>query len=277
MPLAHAQTVQALDCLAGCAKLLQDAWHEPRRFSRKGPIVLVTAMDLRIQKELAGGLAAVAPEAALLGEEGSAPDARPPAGPCWVIDPIDGTTNFVHGLPMTCITAAYCEDGLPVFGMTACPMMNETWWAAKGQGAYLNGRRIHVSGTGALGDALVATGFPYDVRTTCPQIAARLSGVLVKAQGVRRIGAASLDLAYVAMGRLDGYYEGSLKPWDYMAGWLLCLEAGGMVTDDAGLPFGPGRVVCATNGRIHGELLCAMHEGDRLLGAPEGAGAKACG
>ncbi len=265
MPLDHAQRVQALDCLARCAKLMQDAWHEPRRFARKGPIDLVSTMDLRLQEELAAGLAAVVPQAALLGEEGADPQAQPPAGPCWIIDPIDGTTNFVHGLPMTCITAAFCEDGLPVFGMTACPMMNETWWAASGQGAWLNGRPIRVSEVDRLGDGLVATGFPYDVRTSCPRIAARLSGVLVEAQGVRRIGAASLDLAYVAMGRLDGYYEGALKPWDYMAGWLLCLEAGGLVTDDEGGPFGPGRTVCASNGRIHAELLAAMHAGDALL------------
>ena len=265
MPLDHAQRVQALDCLARCAKLMQDAWHEPRRFARKGPIDLVSTMDLRLQEELAAGLGAVVPQAALLGEEGADPQAQPPAGPCWIIDPIDGTTNFVHGLPMTCITAAFCEDGLPVFGMTACPMMNETWWAASGQGAWLNGRPIRVSEVDRLGDGLVATGFPYDVRTSCPRIAARLSGVLVEAQGVRRIGAASLDLAYVAMGRLDGYYEGGLKPWDYMAGWLLCLEAGGLVTDDEGGPFGPGRTVCASNGRIHAELLAAMHAGDALL------------
>jgi len=222
-------------------------------------------MDLRLQEELMQGLGSIAPEAALLGEEGTDPQAQPPLGSCWVVDPIDGTTNFVHGLPMTCITAAYCEDGIPVFGMTACPMMNETWWAVKGQGAFMNGRRIRVSDAESLGSALVATGFPYDIRSSCPQTVARLSGVLVKAQGVRRIGAASLDLAYVAMGRLDGYYEGSLKPWDYMAGWILCLEAGGMVTDDEGAPFAPGRVVCASNGRIHSELLSAMHEGDRLL------------
>ena len=265
MPLAHAQTVQALDCLARCAGLMQDAWHEPRRFTRKGPIDLVSPMDLRLQEELAAGLRPIAPGAALLGEEGADPHALPPAGPCWVIDPIDGTTNFVHGLPMTCITAAFCEDGVPVFGMTACPMMNETWWAARGQGAWLNGRPIHVSAVDSLADGLVATGFPYDIRQTCPAICARLSGVLVQAQGVRRIGAASLDLAYVAMGRLDAYYEGNLKPWDYMAGWLLCLEAGGTVSDDEGRPYQPGRVICASNGRLHAELLAAMHAGDRLL------------
>ena len=218
-------------------------------------------MDVKIQQTLGAALGRVTPGVPLVAEEGN--DGAPVFPErCWIVDPIDGTTNFVHGIPLVGITAAFWEHDGPVFGMTACPMLNETWWAVKGQGAFLNGRPVSVSAAERLEDAVVATGFPYDIRETCDAVVARMAGVLPIAQGMRRMGAASLDLTYVACGRQDAYYESELHPWDYMAGWLIVEEAGGTVTNDRGTPFRPGQCIVASNGRFHQELLDAMHAGD---------------
>ena len=263
MSLSPYDARRALGCLADCAGVLVEAWHRPRLLRHKGRIDLVTDTDLAIQERLSRELAAVTPGVPIVGEEGASSAGLPDC--CWVIDPVDGTTNFVHGIPMVGVTAAYCEEGRPVFGMTTIPLCNETWWASRGLGAFLNGRPARVSQAARLEDAVVATGFPYNVDRTAPEIVARLRGVLVRAQGMRRMGAASVDLVYVASGRMDAYYEGNLKPWDYMAGWLIVEEAGGTVSDDQGRPYEPGAVIVADNGLVHEELLDAMHAGDALL------------
>lgn len=263
MSLSLSGAHEALDALAGCAQLVREAWDRPRKLRHKGRIDLVTDTDLRVQEALSAALSRVTPGVAMVGEEGFAGGALPDV--CWVIDPVDGTTNFVHGIPLVGVTAAYCEGGRPVFGMTTAPVMGETWWALRGEGAFFNGRPMHVSAAARLEEAVVATGFPYDIETSAPRIMARLQGVIVKAQGVRRLGAASLDLTYVACGRMDAFYEGSLKPWDYLAGLVMVEEAGGVVSNDRGTPHCPGDVVVAGNGRFHGELLEAMHAGDALL------------
>ena len=216
MPLSEKEVLGALAALEESACLLRGQWYAERHFRHKGRIDLVTTMDVKIQQTLGAALGRVTPGVPLVAEEGNDGEPVFPER-CWIVDPIDGTTNFVHGIPLVGITAAFWEHDGPVFGMTACPMLNETWWAVKGQGAFLNGRPVSVSAAEKLEDAVVATGFPYDIRETCDAVVARMAGVLPIAQGMRRMGAASLDLTYVACGRQDAYYESELHPWDYMA------------------------------------------------------------
>lgn len=200
MPLSEKEVLGALAALEESACLLRGQWYAERHFRHKGRIDLVTTMDVKIQQTLGAALGRVTPGVPLVAEEGNDGEPVFPER-CWIVDPIDGTTNFVHGIPLVGITAAFWEHDGPVFGMTACPMLNETWWAVKGQGAFLNGRPVSVSAAEKLEDAVVATGFPYDIRETCDAVVARMAGVLPIAQGMRRMGAASLDLTYVACGR----------------------------------------------------------------------------
>ena len=267
MPLSEKEVLGALAALEESACLLRGQWYAERHFRHKGRIDLVTTMDVKIQQTLGAALGRVTPGVPLVAEEGNDGEPVFPER-CWIVDPIDGTTNFVHGIPLVGITAAFWEHDGPVFGMTACPMLNETWWAVKGQGAFLNGRPVSVSAAEKLEDAVVATGFPYDIRETCDAVVARMAGVLPIAQGMRRMGAASLDLTYVACGRQDAYYESELHPWDYMAGWLIVEEAGGTVTNDRGTPFRPGQ--CTGNWQpvfCHGARTCNRYGIYRICGS----------
>lgn len=208
--------------------IITDAWDKPRVVKYKGRIDLVTETDVAVEIDLKKRLSAILPEASFLAEE-SAADA-PLNDLTWIIDPVDGTTNFTHQVPFVCTSVALWHKGRIVLGVINAPIMNECFYAAAGTGAWCNDKQISVTRNDRLDQALVGTGFPYSIAEDADEITARLRRVLSKSQGVRRLGAAALDLAYLAAGRFDVFYEQGLKPWDTAAGWLLVNEAGGWVT-----------------------------------------------
>jgi len=237
---------------------------------RVGPVAsksnvrdLVTEWDTRVEDLIRGRLAAATPDIPILGEErgeseaGAVGGAR--AGLQWLVDPIDGTVNFAHGLPLWGVTIALEEDERPVLGVIAAPALGWEHHARRGGGAFAEGgRRLEVSRTAAIERAMLATGFPYDRATTRWNFA-EWEHFQVTAGACRRLGAASIDLAMVARGWLDGYWETRLHPWDLSAGALLVEEAGGVVTDITGGPFrsASGSAI-ATNGAIHGDVLAGL-------------------
>jgi myo-inositol-1(or 4)-monophosphatase len=173
-----------------------------------------------------------------------------------VFDPIDGTTNFAHGLPIFCSSLALEVDGVAQVAAVYDPSRKELFTAERGGGAFLNGRPIRVSAAAALVDALLVTGFPYDVHERVAEIVGLFAAFVGRARAVRRLGSAAIDLCYVAAGRMDGFWESDLKPWDIAGGSLMVSEAGGQVTDMSGGPFSSrvGRVL-ASNGHLHGAML----------------------
>ncbi|HSA94622.1 MAG TPA: inositol monophosphatase family protein [Acidobacteriota bacterium] len=200
--------------------------------SYKGAVDLVTPFDLGAQEILVGRLAAAFPGHGFLAEEGVA---RPGTSGCrWIIDPLDGTTNYAHTFPVFSVSAALECEGRLVLGWVFDPMRDEMFRAEAGKGASLNGAAIRVSRTSELGRSLLATGFPYDVRTSRDNNLGPWGRFIVRAQAIRRCGSAALDLAYVACGRLDAFWELGLSPWDMAAGALLITEAGGLVGDLGG-------------------------------------------
>jgi myo-inositol-1(or 4)-monophosphatase len=233
---------------------------KPKEISRKARIDLVTGTDLAVERQLKSSLAKVLPEAGFLGEEGSG--TLRPGALTWIVDPVDGTTNFAHAFPFVCVSVALWQEDKVVLGVIHAPVMGELFWAGHGLGAFLNGRPIEVSRESALVDSLVATGFPYDIEDQIDGIMANMRRVLLAAQGFRRPGAAALDLAYTACGRFDGFYESGLKPWDVAAGWLLVEEAGGLVSRydwrDKYVLGAPS--ILATNGLVHQELSGLLEE-----------------
>ena len=222
---------------------------------------LVTESDLAVERAVVGRLRAAFPGDAIVGEEGTADVAG--AGRAWYVDPIDGTTNFAHGLPFFCLSIGLQDEGGPALGLIDAPALGWRFTATRGGGAFLRmggeTRRLAVSRTARLDEALLATGFPYDLRTSPEDNLAEFAHLQRVAQAVRRVGAAALDLAMVAAGWLDGYWEQKLKPWDLVAGVVLVAEAGGRVSGYGGEPLdiGRGRLV-ASNGAIHDELVGAL-------------------
>jgi myo-inositol-1(or 4)-monophosphatase len=220
----------------------------------KGVVDLVTQYDLGAQDMLVGRLSQAFPSHGFLAEEGVE---RSGSSDCrWVIDPLDGTTNFAHGFPVFSVSAALECGGRLVLGFVFDPVREEMFRAERGRGAFLNGAAIRVSGVDKLDRSLLATGFPYDVRQSPENNLDHWSRFLVRAQAIRRCGSAAIDLAYVACGRFDGFWELKLKPWDVAAGGLIVAEAGGRVTDFEDRPFTLGQpAIAATNGLIHREIL----------------------
>ncbi|MEA3546739.1 MAG: inositol monophosphatase family protein [Thermodesulfobacteriota bacterium] len=242
-------------------RLLASLYTRPHEIRFKGEIDLVTEADPAAEKMIMKILGKKHPEVEILAEESRSVYNDIPQKAMWIIDPLDGTTNFAHGFPWFAVSIAYMEKGKSLAGVIYAPMLDELFCACHGQGAWLNGRKIEVSATGKLTRSLLATGFPYDVRQRPEKIMAALEKVLTRSQGVRRAGAAALDLAYVACGRLEGFWEIKLKPWDTAAGILLVKEAGGMVTDFQGgfySPFVPE--IISSNGHVHGELVGLLKE-----------------
>ena len=237
----------------------------PRRIRHKASAKdLVTETDVAVEAFLREHLGRIAPEAGFLGEEGSAKLSLD--GLVWVVDPVDGTTNFAHGVPFVATSVALCQDGAPLIGVVNLPLMGEIFTAGLGLGARRNDEPIQVSDTATLLEALVATGFPYDIETHQAAILRQLALAMPATQGVRRAGAAALDLAFVACGRYDGFFEFALNPWDTAAGVLLIQEAGGRVgrmTTDAPYRLGDPDILAA-NARLEPALRDLL----RRAGAP---------
>jgi len=239
---------------------------EQLQVSIKGPGEFVSTADLKAERTLKNELTRARPGYGLLFEEsgesaGSDPHHR------WIVDPLDGTTNFLHGIPHFAISIGLERDGEIVAGIVYEPTRNEMFWAEKGAGAYLNNRRIRVSARRQLGEALIGTGIPFYGRGDHPRYIATLAAVMGATSGVRRLGAAALDLAYVAAGRYDGFWETGLLPWDLAAGLLLVREAGGFVSDLAGgQTMMQSGDVLAANDRLHLPLAALIRQA--LRGQP---------
>ncbi|MDP1677082.1 MAG: inositol monophosphatase family protein [Bacteroidota bacterium] len=216
---------------------------------------LVTEIDKQSEKLIIKKIHQHFPDQAILGEEGGAQEQKSEYR--WIIDPLDGTTNFTHGLPIFCVTIGIEYKNEIVAGVIYDPNREELFTSEKGKGAFLNGKRISVSKTDSLINSLLVTGFPYNVNENPQNVIEHFVNFLPKAQGIRRLGSAALDLAYVACGRFDGYWEVSLQPWDKAAGILLVKEAGGIVTNFANsaddIIYNPNTL--ATNGAIHTKML----------------------
>ncbi len=224
---------------------------------------IVTAADTEAEAFIVRELVARFPDHHLVGEEGGGQGAPAwSASYHWFVDPIDGTVNFAAKLPHFCTSIALAtSDRRPLLGVVYDPTRRELFTAVAGQGAQLNGQPVRVTQTAALNDAVISTGFPYDKHTNPDNNLREWAAFLQHIRGERRLGSAALDLCYVAAGRLDGYWEKDLKPWDAMAGMLIAREAGGTVTDYAGAA-GPQRLdrgrYVASNGRIHAAMLAVL-------------------
>jgi myo-inositol-1(or 4)-monophosphatase len=221
---------------------------------------LVTEIDKKAEHLIIEKIKQRYPQHSILGEESGIHTSGSEFK--WVIDPLDGTTNFTHGLPIFCTSIALEHNGEIILGVIYDPNSEELFTGEKGKGAYLNSRKMRVSDTRSLMESLIVTGFPYDIKKNPYNAVEHFSNVLMESQAVRRLGSAALDLSYVACGRFDGFWEVTLNPWDMAAGVLFVQEAGGKFTNFKGFPsdiYNPN--VLATNGRIHDQLVGVLRKG----------------
>jgi len=244
----------ARDAAVRAGGILRDNIGGIREVAYKGDINLVTEMDVRSERAVVETLLDSFPAHGILAEEETR--IRNGSEFTWIIDPLDGTTNYAHGYPFFSVSIALEQKGEIVLGVVYDPMRDELFVAQRGRGAFLNGERIYVSHTDSLIRSLLATGFPYDRKISPRNNLDFFNDLLMASQEVRRDGSAALDLCYVACGRFDGFWELKLKPWDVAAGSLIVREAGGFVSDFSGNAFSiHGDEIVASNDRIHGRLV----------------------
>ncbi|HYO63955.1 MAG TPA: inositol monophosphatase family protein [Pyrinomonadaceae bacterium] len=243
----------AVQVAQDAGRVLAERFGRALQVSNKGDIDLVTEADLAAERLIIERVRSHFPRHSILAEESGATDAESEWK--WIVDPLDGTTNYAHGYPCFCVSVALEHDGRVVLGVIYDPTRDETFAAERGEGATLNGRRIRVSDVQDLNRAMLCTGFPYDVRER-GEFARHFTNFIMSAQAVRRDGSAALDLAYVACGRFDGFWEEGLRPWDVAAGVILVEEAGGLVTHYDGAPFDIYTPpIAASNGLVHDAML----------------------
>jgi len=233
---------------------------EHLQVSLKGPRNFVTAADRRAEEIVREELAKARPDYGFLGEEGGAHEGADKSHR-WIVDPLDGTTNFLHGIPHFAVSIALERNGAIVAGLVYNPANDEVFIAERGKGAYLNDKRIRVASRQRLADAVVACGLPHYGRGDLALARQEIAAAQQHFAGLRRYGAAALDLAWIAAGRLDAYWERDLSPWDLAAGMILVREAGGFVSDlDGGDAIFAKRQIAAGNDTMHGELLRLLKE-----------------
>lgn len=240
--------------------VLLEGYGQVHHVQQKGVIDLVTEFDKRSEDVIISFIQKEFPDHAILAEESGSNQAISEYQ--WVIDPLDGTTNFAHGIPVFSVTIALLRNNSPVVGVAYDPLRNEMFSAEAGQGATLNNKPIHVSSETDLGKAVMSTGFPYDLRTNPRNNFAQFVQFQLRTQAVRHLGSASLDCAWTAMGRLDGYWEFGVKPWDVGAGALIVREAGGCVTSvDGDEDFLSSDSILVSNNLLHEQMLRVLSEG----------------
>ena len=261
----HESVARAMNAAVAAAQkagaILREQAKSGFGIERKTSIVnLVTDADRAAEQAIVDHLLAAYPTHGVLAEE-RGQQLRGESGCQWIIDPLDGTTNFAHGFPFYSISIALEQRGTCVLGVVLDPIRDELFTGETGQGAWLNGRPIGVSSIAALDDALLATGFAYDIRETADNNLDHFNHFALRAQGIRRTGSAALDLCYVAAGRLDGYWEVKLSPWDSAAGAVVLKEAGGRITHFDGSPYSIyGQDLVASNGALHPAILQVLAE-----------------
>jgi len=237
------------------ADVLRTRFGHLSRVEKKGVIDLVTDADLQSEKRIKQCIQSAYPDHRIVAEEsghggGSDTDA------VWIIDPLDGTTNYAHRIGLYAVSIAFSVRGEVQVAVVLNPASGELFTAVAGEGAFCNGRPIRVSAVASIEESLLATGFPYNVREVHREVIQRFSACLRAVQGIRRLGSAALDLCWVASGRFEGFWEQNLQPWDTAAGLLIVREAGGRVSDFAGRSFTPDLdEILATNGGVHAEVL----------------------
>jgi len=246
--------IQAARSAGGLLRRRVDSIREVRH---KSAVDIVTDVDLESEQEVCATLQAAFPSHTILGEEGGVRGGTDTRFR-WIVDPLDGTTNYAHGFPFFCVSIGLEVEGRLMLGVAYAPTLDELYVAEAGRGAVVNDRPIQVSGTTELSQGLLATGFPYD-RAQFPRALKSFEVMSMHSQAVRRAGSAVLDLCYVACGRLDGYWEHLVKPWDIAAGALIVLEAGGAVTATDGSAFKvEGGQVLASNGLLHASMTSTL-------------------
>jgi myo-inositol-1(or 4)-monophosphatase len=247
----------AADTARAAGDILRERFGQPHEIRFKGAIDMITEADQAAEDLIASRLREACPDHELLCEEGSR-GASSPSSFRWVVDPLDGTTNFAHNMPTFAVSIALEESGVPVIGVVYDPMRDELFAAQRGLGATLNGRPIRVSATATLISSILATGFSYDFSRRARQ-ADIWRDFLIQVQAIRQTGSAALNLCYVAAGRLDGYWERGIQPWDVAAGSIMVTEGGGMSTDLRGGDFrSDDREILASNGLLHEQLLAVI-------------------
>lgn len=237
---------------------LKEHLHDEITIEHKGRIDLVTNLDRQSQDMIVSAVQRTWPDHGIIAEEAFSKKGSSPY--TWVIDPLDGTNNFIHRIPFFCVAIGILKEGRPHIGACYNPLLDEMYWAQAGHGAFCNGAALRVSRTARMIDSLIATGFPYD-QDTLDVLVARFSRVLSRARGIRRLGSAALDLCMVARGSLDAFWEEGLKPWDMAAGIAILAEAGGVVCgiDGGELDLWRGDII-GSNGRVHEELLRCLND-----------------
>jgi myo-inositol-1(or 4)-monophosphatase len=265
LPLDPIYLATAVEAALAAGRIQRRYFRQHIAIEKKGPVDLVTAADREVEAHVRDLIGARFPSHTVLGEEGATGAASAVSRWRWIVDPIDGTTNFAHGLALFCVSIALEVDGRLELGVVYDPIADELFTAERGEGARLNGVRIAVSAREAIIDGVLCTGFPYVSTDNRAQQVEKFGAFLNRARAVRRLGSAALDLSYVAAGRLDGFWEDQLNPWDIAAGVVLVAEAGGQVTDYQGEPvnLSEGQIV-ASNGHLHVPMLQVLQPGGTL-------------
>ncbi|MBU4109441.1 inositol monophosphatase [bacterium] len=250
-------TTQLISIVKDCRELFLEGYHAQKNVKYKGTVDLVTEYDVAIEKRLTATLQKAFPDFTVVGEERTKEMIHPKKA--IYVDPIDGTTNFVHGLPFCAISVGMWEDGKPLAGVVYNPVLNECFTAERGKGAFLNGQKISVSKQTDFQQSLIATGFPYtkvEKGKDYEWVLRTMAKLLPITRDIRRGGSAAIDLCYVACGKFEAYYECNLKPWDVAAGMLIVQEAGGKISNEKGEEYHlDEHIIASSNGLVHGDLV----------------------